>query len=138
MGCARASTHDEASENLSEVQGELTCRFGAWNLLPWAVSLLHRHFAVSDAEKFTEVWLMNEEEAKGLMRKALDADRIIHTQQLGLPWEEPRYWFLNNIGPLRHYRAKRMATKLAAEVLTGGLRSALVTLVALGDPHLPP
>ncbi|NXH67275.1 DRC1 protein, partial [Hydrobates tethys] len=77
-----------------------------------------RHFAVSDAEKFTEVWLMNEEEAKGLMQKALDADRIIHTQQLGLPWEEPRYWFLNNVGPLGHQKAKRMATKLAAEVLT--------------------
>ncbi|KAM6404737.1 dynein regulatory complex protein 1 isoform 2-T2 [Pluvialis apricaria] len=77
-----------------------------------------RHFAVRDAEKFREVWLMNEEEAKGLMRKALDADRIIHTQQLGLPWEEPCYWFLNNVGPLGHYRAKRMATKLAAEVLT--------------------
>ncbi|XP_009281727.1 PREDICTED: dynein regulatory complex protein 1, partial [Aptenodytes forsteri] len=84
-----------------------------------------RHFAVSDAEKFTEVWLMNEEEAKGLMRKALDADRIIHTQQLGLPWEEPRHWFLNNVGPLGHYKAKRMATKLAAEVLTGGMHGAL-------------
>uniref|UniRef100_A0A8B9QPK6 Dynein regulatory complex protein 1 n=1 Tax=Anas platyrhynchos TaxID=8839 RepID=A0A8B9QPK6_ANAPL len=79
-----------------------------------------RHFAASDAEKFTEVWLMNEEEAKRLMRKALDADRIIHTQQLGLPWEQPRHWFLNNIGPLRRYKAKRMATKLAAEVLAGG------------------
>ncbi|NWQ86538.1 DRC1 protein, partial [Burhinus bistriatus] len=79
-----------------------------------------RHFAVSDAEKFTEVWLMNEEEAKGLMRRALDADRIIHTQQLGLPWEEPHYWFLNNVGPLGRYRAKRMATKLASEVLTAG------------------
>ncbi|NWS63824.1 DRC1 protein, partial [Chunga burmeisteri] len=79
-----------------------------------------RHFAVSDAEKFMEVWLMNEEEAKGLMQKALDADRIIHTQQLGLPWEEPRYWFLNNVGPLGCYRTKRMATKLAAEVLTVG------------------
>ncbi|XP_042658955.1 dynein regulatory complex protein 1 isoform X4 [Tyto alba] len=77
-----------------------------------------RHFAVSDAEKFTEVWLMKEEEAKGLMRKALDADRIIHTQQLGLPWEEPHYWFLNNVGPLGHSSVKRMATKLAAEVLT--------------------
>ncbi|XP_042688594.1 dynein regulatory complex protein 1 [Centrocercus urophasianus] len=77
-----------------------------------------RHFAASDAEKFMKVWLMNEEEAKGLMRKALDADRIIHTQQLGLPWEEPHYWFLNNIGPFRHYKAKRVATELAAEVLT--------------------
>ncbi|NXF41808.1 DRC1 protein, partial [Nyctibius bracteatus] len=80
-----------------------------------------RHFALSDAEKFVEVWLMNEEEAKRLMRKALDADRIIHTQQLGLPWEEPPYWFLNNVGPLEHY-AKRTATKLAAEILTAGSR----------------
>lgn len=63
---------------------------------------------------------MNEQEAKRLVRKALDADRIIHTQQLGLPWEEPRYWFLNNVGPLRRYKAKRTATKLAAEVLAGG------------------
>ncbi|OXB60660.1 hypothetical protein ASZ78_001449 [Callipepla squamata] len=92
-----------------------------------------RHSAASDAEKFMKVWLMNEEEAKGLMRKALDADRIIHTQQLGLPWEEPHYWFLNNVGPLRNYKAKRMATKLATEVLTGGTHSlsALVTPVAL-------
>ncbi|NXA39947.1 DRC1 protein, partial [Eudromia elegans] len=77
-----------------------------------------RHFAVSDAEKFTEVWLMNEEEAKGLIRRAFDADRIIHTQQLGLPWEEPRYWFLNNTGPLKDYKTKSSASKLAAELLT--------------------
>lgn len=138
MGCAWAPTPNEASEHLSEVQGKLTHRFGKQSLLPWAISVLHRHFAISDAEKFTEVWLMNEEEAKGLMRKALDADRVIHTQQLGLPWEEPHYWFLNNVGPLGHYKVKRMATKLAAEVLTGGMPNAFVILVALGDPHLPP
>ncbi|XP_015715323.1 dynein regulatory complex protein 1 isoform X1 [Coturnix japonica] len=77
-----------------------------------------RHFAACDADKFVKVWLMNEEEAKGLMRKALDADRIIHTQQLGLPWEEPHYWFLNNVGPCGQYKAKKTASKLAAEVLT--------------------
>ncbi|XP_015715325.1 dynein regulatory complex protein 1 isoform X5 [Coturnix japonica] len=79
---------------------------------------LNRHFAACDADKFVKVWLMNEEEAKGLMRKALDADRIIHTQQLGLPWEEPHYWFLNNVGPCGQYKAKKTASKLAAEVLT--------------------
>ncbi|NXG61010.1 DRC1 protein, partial [Hemiprocne comata] len=77
-----------------------------------------RHFAVSDEKKFIEVWLMNEEEAKGLMRKALNADRVIHTQQLGLPWEEPQGWFLTNVGPLGNHKVKRMATKLAAEILT--------------------
>ncbi|XP_050804733.1 dynein regulatory complex protein 1 [Gopherus flavomarginatus] len=76
-----------------------------------------RHFAVVDAQKFLEVWLMNEEEAKGLMWKALKADRIIHTQQLGLPWVEPDYWFLDNVGPIVHRMAIRSASKLAREVM---------------------
>ncbi|KAH1172482.1 dynein regulatory complex protein 1 [Mauremys mutica] len=76
-----------------------------------------RHFAVVDAQKFLEVWLMNEEEAKGLMWKALEADRIIHTQQLGLPWVEPDYWFLDNVGPIVHRKAIRSASKLAQEVM---------------------
>ncbi|NWX15667.1 DRC1 protein, partial [Aegotheles bennettii] len=79
-----------------------------------------RHFAVTDAEKFAEVWLMNEEEAKRLAREALDAHRVIHTQQLGLPWEEPQHWFLTNIGPLGQHRAKRTTTKLAVENLAVG------------------
>jgi len=137
VGCARASSPGETSEQLRELRGELTRHCGARSLLPWALCLLHRHFAASDAEKFTGIWLMNEAEAKGLMRKALDADRIIHTQQLGLPWEEPRYWFLDNVGPLGHHAGARTVTKLAAEFLTGGMHSALVTLVALGDPRLP-
>lgn len=65
---------------------------------------------------------MNEEEAKGLMWKALEADRVIHTQQLGLPWVEPDYWFLDNVGPIVHRKAIKSASKLAQEVmaLTGG------------------
>ncbi|NXI41127.1 DRC1 protein, partial [Galbula dea] len=81
-----------------------------------------RHFAAVDAEKFLEVWLVNEEEAKELVRKALAADHIIHTQQLGLPWQEPQHWFLGSVGPLGQYKEKKKATKLAAEVLTGGGR----------------
>ncbi|KND01052.1 uncharacterized protein SPPG_04144 [Spizellomyces punctatus DAOM BR117] len=45
-----------------------------------------RHFQVADGKKFREVWQMNEEMAKELMRKLLQADQIIHEQQLGLPW----------------------------------------------------
>ncbi|NXE30483.1 DRC1 protein, partial [Ardeotis kori] len=77
-----------------------------------------RHFAISDAKKFREVWKMNEEEAKGLARKALDADRVIHSQQLGLAWEEPPCPVLNGVSPLQRAKARRGATKLAAEVLT--------------------
>uniref|UniRef100_A0A8C4W3Q5 Dynein regulatory complex protein 1 n=1 Tax=Gopherus evgoodei TaxID=1825980 RepID=A0A8C4W3Q5_9SAUR len=73
------------------------------------------HFAVVDAQKFLEVWLMNEEEAKGLMWKALKADRIIHTQQLGLPWVEPDYWFLDNVGPIVHQSSQQEEEEDAVE-----------------------
>uniref|UniRef100_A0A8D2IZE3 Dynein regulatory complex protein 1 n=1 Tax=Varanus komodoensis TaxID=61221 RepID=A0A8D2IZE3_VARKO len=79
-----------------------------------------RHFAIVDAEHFREVWLMNEEEAKRLIRKALDADRVIHAQQLGLPWVEPGDWFLHNVGPVVHTRTEKSAHQLAQEVLAEG------------------
>ncbi|NXU59650.1 DRC1 protein, partial [Turnix velox] len=97
-----------------------------------------RHFAFIDNEKFREVWLMNEEEAKGLMRKALEADRLIHTQQLGLPWEEPAYWFLNNFGPLKRYKSKRTATNLAVEVLTVSEEGGKEKMVKAEDRVTPP
>lgn len=71
-----------------------------------------------DAEHFLEVWLMNEEEAKGLIRKALDADQVINMQQLGLPWEEPDNWFLHNVGPITQHKKKKSATELAEEVMS--------------------
>ena len=43
----------------------------------------------TDAKKFHDVWVMNEEEAKDLVEKVLDEDRVIHEQQLGLPWKSP-------------------------------------------------
>ncbi|KAM6179386.1 dynein regulatory complex protein 1 isoform 3-T3 [Erethizon dorsatum] len=75
-----------------------------------------RHFALIDDEKFREIWLMNEEEAKGLISKAFDVDRIIHTQHLGLPWTAPDFWFLNNVGPISQ-QMKRSATQIVEEVL---------------------
>uniref|UniRef100_A0A8C5SHU1 Dynein regulatory complex protein 1 n=1 Tax=Laticauda laticaudata TaxID=8630 RepID=A0A8C5SHU1_LATLA len=77
-----------------------------------------RHFATVDAEHFLDVWLMNEEEAKALIRKAFDADRVIHTQQLGLPWTEPDGWFLHNVGPIMNMKKLKSANELAREVIT--------------------
>ena len=48
-----------------------------------------RHFQNSDAKKYNEVWKMNEERAMDLMRKLLQADQIIHEQQLGIKWNSP-------------------------------------------------
>jgi len=43
----------------------------------------------SDSKKFNHIWQMNEEECKQLAGSIVEADRIIHEQQLGLPWSPP-------------------------------------------------
>ncbi|XP_012582805.1 PREDICTED: dynein regulatory complex protein 1 [Condylura cristata] len=74
-----------------------------------------RHFALIDEKQFREIWLMNEEEAKGLIRTAFDVDRIIHVQHLGLPWTAPDLWFLKNVGPIS--QQQKSATQILEEVL---------------------
>ncbi|XP_048660911.1 dynein regulatory complex protein 1 [Marmota marmota marmota] len=75
-----------------------------------------RQFAIIDAEKFREIWLMNEEEAKGLIGRAFDVDRIIHMQHLGLPWTAPDFWFLKNVGPISQ-QPQKTAKQIVEEVL---------------------
>ncbi|XP_072490041.1 dynein regulatory complex protein 1 isoform X2 [Notamacropus eugenii] len=75
-----------------------------------------RHFAIINDKQFQEVWLINEEEAKVLMNRALDADKVIQLQQLGLPWTRPDYWFMNNVGPISLFK-KKSATELVHELL---------------------
>ncbi|KAI8928360.1 sperm tail-domain-containing protein [Entophlyctis helioformis] len=58
-----------------------------------------RHFQMADSKKYQEVWKMNEEEARELMRKVLQADRIIYEQQLGMRWSPPREDLFRNIDP---------------------------------------
>jgi len=48
-----------------------------------------RHFEVADTKRYRDVWQMNEEIVTDLMRKVLQADKIIHEQQLGLNWFPP-------------------------------------------------
>ena len=43
----------------------------------------------TDAKQFNDVWRMNEEEAKKLVNKILEQDRIFHEVQMGIPWEAP-------------------------------------------------
>ncbi|KAJ3206234.1 hypothetical protein HDU67_008299 [Dinochytrium kinnereticum] len=69
-----------------------------------------RHFRASDNKKYQEIWRMNEEMTKELMRKVLQADRIIHEQQLGLPWSPPKDEALLEASPFGN-----AATATAAE-----------------------
>ncbi|XP_073868254.1 dynein regulatory complex protein 1 isoform X9 [Macaca fascicularis] len=77
---------------------------------------INRHFALIDDEKFREIWLMNEEEAKDLIARAFDVDRIIHTHHLGLPWTAPDFWFLKNVGPISQ-QPQKSATQIVEEML---------------------
>eukprot|EP00961_Rhodomonas_salina_P150386 2025408-Rhodomonas_salina.2 len=49
----------------------------------------YRHFQTSDAKKFDEIWAMKEGEVKKYLGTVLQADKIIHEQQLGLYWYPP-------------------------------------------------
>ncbi|ELV13754.1 Coiled-coil domain-containing protein 164 [Tupaia chinensis] len=77
---------------------------------------LNRQSTLTEDKKFREIWLMNEEEAKILIGKAFDVDRIIHTHHLGLPWTAPDFWFLKNVGPISQQQQKS-ATQIVEEVL---------------------
>ncbi|XP_029588870.1 dynein regulatory complex protein 1 [Salmo trutta] len=83
-----------------------------------------RHFAAIDAKKFEEVWLMNEEEVKALVEKALDTDRLVHEQQLGLAWQRPSMAFMERCGPLQPQRqAQKTAHQAISELLQLGQTS---------------
>merc|ERR1712070_531680 len=50
----------------------------------------YHHFEQADEKKFFEVWAMNEQEVRGIITKVLEADRLIHEQQLGHEWLPPK------------------------------------------------
>lgn len=68
-----------------------------------------KHFMATDNKKFHDVWVMNEEEAKDLVKKVLEEDRIIHEQQLGLVWDVPDLEFMDNVGPITSESERKKA-----------------------------
>ncbi|KXZ47783.1 hypothetical protein GPECTOR_33g665 [Gonium pectorale] len=48
-----------------------------------------RHFEMVDIKKYKEVWGMKESEVAALVRQLLQADKVIHEQQLGWDWKPP-------------------------------------------------
>ncbi|KAG5276681.1 hypothetical protein AALO_G00108490 [Alosa alosa] len=78
-----------------------------------------RRFAVMDAQKFEEVWRMNEEEVKALVGRALEIDRLIYQQQLGLEWTPPPLPFMQRSGPIRAQRQARSSALQAAKSMLG-------------------
>ncbi|KAF5903097.1 dynein regulatory complex protein 1-like, partial [Clarias magur] len=73
-----------------------------------------RHFAEVDAKRYEEIWLMKEDEAKALVGRAVDLDRVIHEQMLGLTWSPPPLPFMDHSGPKQ---PQCTARHVAAQVL---------------------
>ena len=48
-----------------------------------------KRFEKSDENRFNEIWTMNEHEVRALIQKIIQADRVIHVQQLGIAWTPP-------------------------------------------------
>jgi dynein regulatry complex protein 1 len=48
-----------------------------------------KRFEKSDENRFNEIWTMNENEVRALINKIIQADRVIHMQQLGIAWQPP-------------------------------------------------
>jgi dynein regulatory complex protein 1 len=60
-----------------------------------------KRFEKSDENRFNEVWTMNEHEVRAMINKIIQADRVIHVQQLGIPWTpptDPIFGFADTLG----------------------------------------
>ncbi|KAF7709286.1 dynein regulatory complex protein 1 [Silurus meridionalis] len=73
-----------------------------------------RHFTAVNTKRYKEVWRMNEDEAKELACKAVDTDRVIYEQVLGLPWSPPPLPFMVH---LKSNQPLRTAQQVATQVL---------------------
>jgi dynein regulatory complex protein 1 len=71
----------------------------------------YRHFQMSDAKKFDEVWAMKEGQVKELLALVLQADKIIHEQQLGLYWYPPNEEAVNAAFQEARIQAKSFGKK---------------------------
>jgi len=71
----------------------------------------YRHFQMSDAKKFDEVWAMKEGQVKELLAHVLQADKIIHEQQLGLYWYPPNEEAVNQAFGEARVQAKSFGKK---------------------------
>jgi len=49
----------------------------------------YERFEKSDNNRISEVWQMNEQEAKAIVEKIIQADKVVHSQQLNIEWKAP-------------------------------------------------
>ena len=123
-----AEEHRRAAETFKELQ------------------MKHKRFVRADTKKFEEVWAMHEELVAAKVRRVLDADRVIHEQQLGWRWRPPSddvFLKPDDLASVER-RKKREAAAAAAEAVadeTDAAKHASVSVAparpeAEGDPSI--
>ena len=50
-------------------------------------------FEKADDKRIKEIWSMNDQEARKLVEKIMQADKVIHLQQLSIQWQPPQDQF---------------------------------------------
>ncbi|CAN0383699.1 unnamed protein product, partial [Scytosiphon promiscuus] len=85
-----------------------------------------RHFEISDNNRYEQVWSMHREEVLEAITKVLQADEIIHQQQLGWEWKSP------NMELLAELDVNSVAAAKAGGG-PGGVGAGVVTAVAAGS-----
>jgi hypothetical protein len=78
----QVKTFNDENQMLAEEYKRVTDMFND-------MQLKSQHFLGVDLKKFHDIWKMNEDQCKTIAHNLLEADRIIHEQQLGLEWTPP-------------------------------------------------
>ena len=110
------------------------------------LQMKHKRFVRADTRKFEEVWAMQEALVAAKVRRVLDADRVIHEQQLGWRWRPPSddvFLKPDDLASVER-RKKREAAAAAAEAVadeTDAAKHASVSVAparpeAEGDPSI--
>jgi dynein regulatory complex protein 1 len=81
--------HHETETKDRKRNDELTEGYRAITKQYKDLQIKFRHFEVADNKRFDELWAMHEEEITSCIRKVLQADELITTQQLGMEWKRP-------------------------------------------------
>lgn len=91
------------------------------------------HFQKADQIRFEEIKAMNEAEVKTLMQKIIKADKVVHMQQLGVPWNQPPEYImtyleadeLGGVGNLNENSSMANSSRIAGKSDTGEDKSEL-------------
>jgi len=86
---------EEAEEKAEKTNAQLTRDFKSASERFSILQAKFQHFKKADQIRYEEIKAMNEAEVKTMMQKIIKADKVIHMQQLGVPWTQPPDYILN-------------------------------------------